>query len=290
MAMPQPVDLTGRLAHSSGLRGDYSRMRPDYSVEQEYSAYTEVHQDTWRRLYARQRELVPARACAAYLKALESLEALHYGDAIPRFGEVNAKLSAATRWELVPVPGLLPDEVFFGHLAQRRFPTTVWIREPHEFDYIVEPDLFHDFFGHVPMIFDATIADYLQAYGQGGLKASRLGGLKYLARLYWYTIEFGLIREAGEPRAYGAGILSSPAELRHAVDAPETHRIAFDLIRAMQTRYLIDDFQKTYFVIDSLDQLFQETAPDFSLLYRALERLPELEADTHLTTDQSAGH
>jgi phenylalanine-4-hydroxylase len=286
--MRDPVDLTGRVGHSKGLRGDYSRMRPDYTVDQEYSAYTEVHQDTWRRLYARQRELVPDRACSAYLEALGVLETLRYGDAIPRFGQVNEKLHAATRWSLVPVPGLLPDEVFFSHLAQRRFPTTVWIREPEEFDYIVEPDLFHDFFGHVPMIFSPAIADYLQAYGEGGLKAARLGSLKYLARLYWYTIEFGLVREGRHPRAYGAGILSSPAELRHSVEAEGSHRIEFDLIRAMQTRYLIDDFQKTYFVIDSFGQLFRETAPDFSLLYRALERLPELDADSHLPTDHDA--
>jgi phenylalanine-4-hydroxylase len=283
--MREPVDLTGRVGHSKGLRGDYSRMRPDYTVEQNYAAYTEIHQDTWRRLYARQRELLPGRACSAYLSALSLLETLRYDAAIPRFDQVNEKLYAATRWRLVPVPGLLPDEVFFSHLAQRRFPTTVWIREPEEFDYIVEPDLFHDFFGHVPMIFSAPIADYLQAYGEGGLKAARLGGLKYLARLYWYTIEFGLVREDGHPRAYGAGILSSPAELRHSVEAPASHRIEFDLIRVMQTRYLIDDFQKTYFVIDSFGQLFRETAPDFSLLYRALERLPELEADSHLPTD-----
>jgi len=287
--MREPVDLEGRVGRTKGLRGDYSRMGLDYTVHQEYSAYTDVHQDTWRRLYARQRELVPTRACAAYLRALDELETLRYGDSIPRFDQVNEKLQAATRWELVPVPGLLPDDVFFSHLARRRFPTTVWIRDPEEFDYIVEPDLFHDFFGHVPMIFSPAIADYLQAYGEGGMKAARLGGLKYLARLYWYTIEFGLVREAGHPRAYGAGILSSPAELRFSVDAEGPHRISFDLIRAMQTRYLIDDFQKTYFVIQSFGQLFEETAPDFSLLYRALERLPELEADTHLPTDHTVG-
>jgi phenylalanine-4-hydroxylase len=287
--MREPVDLTGRASSSKGLRGDYSHMRPDYTVEQDYSAYTAEHQDTWRRLYARQRELVANRACEAYLEALDRLETLRFSDAIPRFPQVNEQLTAATGWSLVPVPGLLPDEIFFSHLAQRRFPTTVWIREPEEFDYIVEPDLFHDFFGHVPMIFNTAVADYLQAYGEGGLKASRLGSLKYLARLYWYTIEFGLVREGGHPRAYGAGILSSPAELRHSVDADGSHRIDFDLIRVMQTRYLIDDFQKIYFVIDSFGQLFRETAPDFSLLYRALERLPELEADSHLPTDHDAG-
>lgn len=284
--MPHPVDLTGRVHRTQGLRGDYSRMTADYTVEQDHASYTDVHHDTWRRLYARQRERVPGRACTAYLRALEALETLGYRDAIPRFDAVNEKLHAATRWELVPVPGLLPDDVFFGHLARRRFPTTVWIRDPHEFDYIVEPDLFHDFFGHVPMIFDPRIADYLQAYGEGGLKAARLGGLGYLARLYWYTIEFGLVREDGHVRAYGAGILSSPGELIYAVEDDGAQRLAFDLVRVMQTRYIIDEFQKTYFVIESFAQLFEETSPDFSLLYRALKRLPEIAADAHLPEDR----
>lgn len=257
-----------------GLRGDYSNMRDDYTVEQDYALYTPQQQDIWRRLYRRQHELLPGRACAAFASALARLD---FADAIPRFDVVNERLAAATNWQLVPVPGLLPDEVFFGHLAARRFPVTVWIREPEEFDYIVEPDVFHDFFGHVPMLFDARIADYLQAYGLGGLKAKRLDALKYLARLYWYTIEFGLVADPDGVRAYGAGILSSPGELRHAVESPDAQRERFDLIRVMQTRYLIDDFQKVYFVVDSFDQLFEETAPDFSLLYRALERLPELD-------------
>lgn len=257
-----------------GLRGDYSAMKADYTVRQDYSTYTPAHQDVWQRLYARQLALLPGRACSGFLRSLERLD---FARAIPRFDTVNEPLFGATRWQLVPVPGLLPDEVFFGHLAARRFPVTVWIREPEEFDYIVEPDLFHDFFGHVPLLFDPVIADYLQAYGEGGIKAHRLGGLKYLARLYWYTIEFGLVREAAGVRAYGAGILSSPGEIRHALEDPAPHRERFDLIRVMQTRYQIDDFQKAYFVVDSFDQLFEETAPDFSLLYRALERLPELE-------------
>ncbi|MGD9942059.1 MAG: phenylalanine 4-monooxygenase [Burkholderiaceae bacterium] len=265
-------DVAARSSH--GLRGNYASIGSDYTVEQDYAAYTAAHQDVWQRLYARQLGLLPGRACTAFTQALERLD---FGDAIPRFDDVNRQLTQATRWRLVPVPGLLPDEVFFGHLAQRQFPVTVWIREPHEFDYIVEPDLFHDFFGHVPLLFDPIIADYLQAYGEGGLKAQRLGGLKYLARLYWYTIEFGLIREAEGVRAYGAGILSSPAEIRYAIESPQPHRRRFDLIETMQTRYLIDDLQKTYFIVDSFEQLFEETAPDISLLYRALARLPELE-------------
>ena len=257
-----------------GLRGHYENIGDDYTVEQDYARYTPVHQDLWRRLCARQHELLPGRACAAFVSALAKLD---FAGAIPRFDEVNRPLMAATRWRLVPVPGLLPDEVFFGHLAQRQFPVTVWIREPEEFDYIVEPDLFHDFFGHVPMLFDPRIADFLQAYGQGGLKAQRLGGLQYLARLYWYTIEFGLVAQAGGVRAYGAGILSSPGELRHAIDDAGVRRERFELMRVMRTKYLIDDFQKVYFVVDAFDQLFDETAADFAPLYRELRALPDLE-------------
>ncbi len=258
---------------SHGLRGDYAAMADDYTIAQDYSKYGEQQQDTWRRLHERQIALVAGRGCKVFVDTLARLD---FGATIPRFDDVNDALYAATRWQLVAVPGLLPDEVFFTHLAGRRFPVTVWIREPEEFDYIVEPDLFHDFFGHVPMLFDPVIADYLQAYGAGGLKAHRLGALQYIARLYWYTIEFGLVREDGGIRAYGAGILSSPGEIRHALEDPSPRRPRFDLITVMQTRYLIDDFQKTYFVVDSFAQLFEETAPDFSLLYRALDRLPEL--------------
>lgn len=258
---------------SHGLRGDYASIGDDYTIAQDYAKYDPRQQETWRRLYARQIALVPGRGCTAFVDALSRLD---FGAAIPRFDAVNDALHAATRWQLVAVPGLLPDEVFFTHLAGRRFPVTVWIREPEEFDYIVEPDIFHDFFGHVPMLFDPVIADYLQAYGMGGLKADRLGALKYIARLYWYTIEFGLVRESAGVRAYGAGILSSPGEIRYALEDPSPRRQRFDLITVMQTRYLIDDFQKSYFIVDSFDQLFEETAPDFSLLYRALDRLPEL--------------
>ena len=166
--------------------------------------------------------------------------------------------------------------MFFEHLANRRFPVTWWLREEHEFDYIVEPDVFHDFFGHVPMLFDPVFADYMQAYGRGGLKAEALGALPWLARLYWYTVEFGLIRTGEGLRSYGAGILSSPSEIDYAVHSPKPRRVGFDLRRIMRSRYRIDAFQETYFVIDGFEQLFAATAPDFAPLYRELAALPEL--------------
>jgi phenylalanine-4-hydroxylase len=271
-------------ASSHGLRGDYSRMRPDYTVEQDYAAYTEAQQDRWRRLYRRQIELVPGRACTAYESALRALD---YESGIPRFEAVNRRLGEATRWHLVAVPGLVPDLVFFEHLAGRRFPVTVWLREEHEFDYIVEPDVFHDFFGHVPMLFDPVFADYMEAYGKGGLKAERLGALKWLARLYWYTVEFGLIQEAeGGVRSYGAGILSSPSEIDHAVRSPAPRRVAFELKRVMRSLYRIDAFQETYFVIEGFEELFEATRPDFAPIYRELAALPELPADAVLPEDR----
>jgi phenylalanine-4-hydroxylase len=270
---------------SHGLRGDYSRMRPDYTVDQDHSAYSDEQHDRWRRLYRRQIELVPGRACDEYLAALRSLP---YEKGIPRFEDVNAKLGAATRWKLVAVPGLVPDLVFFEHLANRRFPVTFWVREEHEFAYIVEPDVFHDFFGHVPMLFTPMFADYMQAYGRGGVKAEALGALPWLARLYWYTVEFGLIRTPAGLRSYGAGILSSPSEVEYAVTSPKPRRVLFDLRRIMRSRYRIDDFQETYFVIDSFRQLFDATEPDFTPLYGELAALPDLAADAALPEDRLA--
>ena len=258
-------------------RGDYSRAGADYTCAQDWAAYTETDHDTYRRLYERQLELLPGRACEAFVRALPSLG---IKDHIPRFEEVNAKLRAATGWEIVGVPGLIPEVPFFSLLASRRFPVTDWIRRPDEFDYIVEPDVFHDLFGHVPLLFDPVFADYMQRYGEGGLKAARLGACEQLARLYWYTVEFGLIREGGGLRAYGAGILSSPGELVYSVGSPLPRRRPLELERTMRTRYKIDTFQQTYFVIDSFEELFEMTAPDFTPLYARLRGLPELAADS----------
>ena len=257
-------------------RGDYSRARADYTCTQDWASYTAADHDTYRRLYERQRALLPGLASQAFIDALPSLGA---SDRIPRFEEVNERLYKATGWELVGVPGLIPEVPFFTLLANRKFPVTDWIRKPEEFEYIVEPDIFHDLFGHVPLLFNPVFADYVQRYGQGGLKAQGLGSCEMLSRLYWYTIEFGLIREAGELRAYGAGILSSSGELTYSVQSPEPQRIPLQLERTMRTRYKIDTYQQTYFVIDSFEQLFEMTAADFAPIYERLQGLPEFAAD-----------
>ena len=265
-------------------RGDYARAQADYTCPQNWSAYTAADHDTYRRLYERQTALLPGLACDAFIDALPSLGVK---DRIPRFEEINERLKPATGWELVAVPGLIPERPFFDLLAHRRFPVTDWIRKPDEFDYVVEPDVFHDLFGHVPLLFNPVFADYVQRYGAGGLKAHDLGAGELLSRLYWYTIEFGLIRQADGLRAYGAGILSSSGELRHSVTSAQPQRIALDLLRCMRTRYKIDDYQATYFVIDSFDELFEMTAPDFAPLYKTVRALGELAADATSSSDSS---
>jgi phenylalanine-4-hydroxylase len=258
---------------NSELRGDYSIARADYSVEQDWSAYTQAEHALYRRLFERQAKLVPQYACPEWIDAIARLDAARE---IPRFDRVSKKLHAATGWDIVAVPGLIPDDAFFTHLANRRFPVTVWLRRPDEFDYIVEPDVFHDFFGHVPLLFDRVYADHLHEYGKGGLKAMRLDAVKMLARLYWYTIEFGLMNTPRGVRAYGAGLLSSGGELAYCVGDPRPRRFAFDLERAMRTEYQIDRYQDTYFVIDSFDQLMRETAPDFTPIYERLRNQPTI--------------
>lgn len=265
------------------LRGDYSRADASFAVEQDWGRYGADEHALYRRLYARQSALVPHYACAPFLDGLAKLDA---ADGIPRFDQASAKLRAATGWEIVAVPGLIPDAAFFGHLARRRFPVTVWLRESKEFDYIVEPDVFHDFFGHVPLLLDPVFADYMQAYGEGGLKADRLDALGFLARLYWYSVEFGLIRSASGLKVYGAGILSSGGEIRYAIDDPRPQRIAFDLLRIMRSDYRIDRMQASYFVIDDFHQLFAATAPDFTPYYEQLRAMSTLAPDATVAGDR----
>ena len=255
------------------LRGDYSKAAADYTVAQDWGAYTADEHALFRRLYERQSKLVARYACPEWIEAIGRLEA---GREIPDFERINERLARATGWQIVAVPGLIPDEPFFTHLANRRFPVTVWLRKPEEFDYIVEPDVFHDFFGHVPLLFEPVYAEHLAEYGKGGLKAMRLDAIQMLARLYWYTIEFGLMQTPAGVRAYGAGLLSSGGELAWCVEDPQPRRRPFELERILRTEYRIDRYQDSYFVIDSFEQLMRETAPDFTPIYERLRALPAL--------------
>jgi len=248
--------------------------RPDWTIDQDWLGYSTDEHRTWDRLYDRQTALLPGRACDAFLRGLEALD-LRQGGA-PELARVNEVLSMLTGWRVVAVPGLVPDEVFFEHLANRRFPAGRFIRSPEQLDYLQEPDLFHDLFGHAPMLTDPVFADYMQAYGEGGRRALRLGRLANLARLYWYTVEFGLVRTPAGLRIYGAGVLSSRAETLYALDDPRPRRIAFDLERVMRTPYRIDDLQALYFVAPSIEALLQATLSDFSSLYARLETAQDI--------------
>ncbi|WP_395055537.1 phenylalanine 4-monooxygenase [Polaromonas sp.] len=265
-------------------RGDYTRAGADYTCPQDYDSYTAADHDTYRRLYARQAALLPGLACDEFIAALPSLGE---SDHIPRFEDINQRLRKATGWEIVTVPGLIPEVPFFTLLANRKFPVTDWIREPEEFDYIVEPDVFHDLFGHVPLLFNPIFADHMQEYGKGGLKAHGLGACEQLSRLYWYTIEFGLIQQQDGLRAYGAGILSSSGELQHSVQSPAPQRLPLDIARVMRTRYKIDSYQSTYFVINSFQELFDKTASDFTPIYRRLQGLPDIAADARQDQEEA---
>lgn len=246
------------------LRGDYEHMRADYTIDQPYEQHTEDEQARWRFLYDRQRKLLPGYAAESFI---DGLEALNAGAAIPRLEDANKVLAAATGWRLVAVPGLIPDGVFFDHLANKRFPVSWWMRREDELDYLVEPDIFHDFFGHVPLLSNPVFADYMRKYGEGGPKAIEHGATNMLARLYWYIVEFGLIRTPEGLRAFGAGMLSSKGETIYSVEDPTPNRIAFDLERVLNTAYMVDDYQKTYFVIDSFEQLFEICDRDFTPYY-----------------------
>ena len=257
----------------------------DYTIEQNWPAYTQDEHAVWRLLFERQQKLLKRRACGEYLDGLEGLGVAAYG--IPDFDRLSDILERATGWRIVPVPGLVPDDVFFAFLAARRFPSTCFIRRRDQLDYLQEPDVFHDICGHVPMLMNPVFADYMQAYGEGGLKALRLGHLAHLARLYWYTVEFGLIGTPEGLRIYGSGILSSAGESVYCLEDPHPHRLSFDLRRVMRTDYHIDRYQETYFVIDDFTQLFAATLPDFAPIYREIAVLPDVPAEAVLPEDRA---
>jgi phenylalanine-4-hydroxylase len=247
----------------------------DYTVPQDWNGYSAAEHALWDQLYARQVALLPGRVAAPFLEGLEVLQLSRSG--IPDFAELSARLTEATGWRVVAVPGLVPDAVFYEHLANRRFVAARFLRSPAESEYLQEPDVFHDVFGHVPLLSNPVFADYMQAYGEGGLRALHLGAIHQLARLYWYTVEFGLVRDPGGLRLYGAGIVSSRGESLYALDSPDPKRIAFDLKRVMRTRYRIDAYQDNYFVIDSFEDLLRQTLQtDFGPLYAEISGLPEI--------------
>jgi phenylalanine-4-hydroxylase len=257
----------------------------DGTVPQCWRDYTAAEHAVWDHLFARQMRLLPGRVVPAFLEGVERLRMGAPG--IPDFAALSERLGALTGWSVVAVPGLVSDELFFEHLANRRFVAGRFIRRPDQLDYLEEPDVFHDVFGHVPLLSNPVYADYLQAYGEGGLRAMRFGAIDRLSRLYWHTVEFGLIRDGAGLRIFGAGIVSSHGESIYALEDPKPPRIAFDLIRVMRTRYRIDAFQTHYFVIESFEDLLRQTLEvDFGPLYERLRWLPDLEPAMVLDTDR----
>lgn len=249
---------------------------PDWTVPQRWEELTDEDHWVWDTLFDRQRTLLHGRAVREFEDSLEVLHLSRPG--IPNFDELNRKLGERTGWKVVAVPGLVPDDVFFEHLANRRFPAGNFIRKANQLDYLEEPDVFHDVFGHVPLLAQTAVADFMQELGFLGRQALELGQLHRVARLYWYTVEFGLALEDGKPKIYGAGILSSFGESHYSLESAKPHRLAFDLKRVLRTRYRTDTFQQSYFVIDRFEEvlhLIREN--DFATLCAELDGLPDIE-------------
>ena len=266
--MAQAAPVMDTAAEEKNRYKNYKR-NADYTIDQDWQSYSAAEHDRWDRLFARASEVLETRACPEYLDAMRSLKLSESG--IPDMKKLSEKLSPVTGWQVVPVTDLVPDEIFFDHLANRRFPAGAFIRPESEMDYLEEPDIFHDIFGHVPLLANPVFADFMQAYGKGGQRAMQRGMLKNLARLYWYTVEFGLVRSGDGLKLFGAGIMSSATESVFALESASPHRVRFDLKRVMRTNYIIDDFQKTYFVIDSFEKLREDCMQDFASIYDALE-------------------
>ncbi|VTU17615.1 Phenylalanine-4-hydroxylase [Variovorax sp. PBL-H6] len=263
--------------------GTEQPVRPNWTIDQGWDRYTPQEHAVWKTLFERQSKLLPGRACDEFVRGMQNLPI--GPDQIPHFEQLSETLMKRTGWQVVAVPGLVPDDVFFEHLANRRFPAGNFIRKPSELDYLEEPDVFHDVFGHVPMLMNSVIADYIQAYGEGGLRAKRMGVLEKLARVYWYTVEFGLVKQPDGLRIYGAGIASSATETLFSVEDASPNRIGFDLERVMRTRYRIDDFQESYFVLDHLDDLLRLAHIDFAPLYERVGGANDFEPGEVLPAD-----
>jgi phenylalanine-4-hydroxylase len=278
--MRQPPDTQTIAAVDANAPGPE---RGDWTIDQQWDRYTANEHLVWKTLYERQARMLEGRACDEFLAGMRALSIAPHE--IPDFRRLSEMLMKHSGWQVVAVPGLVPDEVFFEHLANRRFPAGQFIRSAEKLDYVPEPDVFHDVFGHVPLLMNPIIADYIQAYGVGCLRAKERGVLDLLARLYWYTVEFGLVEQRDGLRLYGAGIVSSYAESLFALDAASPNRVRFRLPRVMQTDYRIDDFQETYFVIRNFDELLQLAQTDFEPLYAQVRGLAALQPGTMRADD-----
>ena len=225
-------------------------------ISQPYAGYTEENQRTWTELYDRQMEYLADHASQVYLDGAKAIKLVR--EHIPHLEgdeSINTYLGSLTGWQSKSVPGYLPGQAFFACLSRREFPTTIVIRPYESINYLPEPDIFHDIFGHVPLHADPTFADFLQTYGKAGLLAVDPHHAERLARLFWFTVEFGLIREQGELKLYGSGLISSPGESLHALESGEVERRPFDLDKVCETDFEIDHYQPILYVLESFEQL-----------------------------------
>lgn len=266
------------------LRGDYAEAnREDMTVDFKWESFKPQAHEMWRFLYKRIMPELQTRACKEYL---DGVKLLGFADeeGIPNYDRISDRLEKLTGWRLVTVPGLIPAEIFFKHFTNRRFPVTTFIRKPEEIDYLQEPDIFHDMFGHVPMIAHPAFAEYFYSYGHGALKAMETGHLTYIETLYWFTVEFGLINTPEGRRIYGSGISSSLGEVKYCLSSKPAH-VKFDLMRVMRQKYRIDTFQHHYFVIDSFEDLLEQSKPDFLPYYKEMDKLKSVAVTELLPTD-----
>ncbi|WP_025762748.1 phenylalanine 4-monooxygenase [Dyadobacter tibetensis] len=224
-------------------------------MDQQYNLYTEADQLMWKRLYNRQMEILPTIASKGYLEGIDKVKFV--ADHIPNFAqETNPALRALTGWEVYVVPGLIPHQEFYTHLYRKQFPASSWLRQPDQQDYLEEPDMFHDSFGHVPLLSNPDFCNFMAHLSEVALRfIDQEDALQRLSRLYWYTVEFGLIREEGKLKIYGGGILSSAGESLYCL-GPTIPKLDFDLSQVLSTPYYIDHYQQHYFVIDSYEQLY----------------------------------
>jgi phenylalanine-4-hydroxylase len=282
------MDMSVAIKEQSVSSGPKNRFRNarrnlDFTIDQDWISYSAEEHDRWDRLFKRSQAILRDRACDEFIVMMNALKLSESG--IPDMEKLSDRLEKITGWRVVPVAELVPDDVFFNHLANRRFPAGAFIRPEEEMDYLKEPDIFHDIFGHVPLLANPVYSNFMQAYGKGGQRATQLGRLPNLARLYWYTVEFGLIRTKAGLRIFGAGIVSSTTESVFALESDSPNRIAFDLDRVMRTKYVIDDFQQTYFVIDSFEELLDDCYQDFGPIYERIRMATDTEAHELLDSD-----
>ncbi len=222
-------------------------------IDQVYEGYTEDDQEAWRKLFERQMAYLATNASKTYLDGAKAINLRP--DGIPSVDDINSRLKPMTGWQSRPVPGYLPAKAFFSCLSRREFPTTIVIRPKDKLDYLPEPDIFHDIFGHVPLHADPIFADFLQTYGKAALHCDDDHHTERLARLFWFTVEFGLIKEDGRLKVYGSGLISSPGESKHSLVSPEVERRPFDLDTVCDTSFEIDRYQPILYVLESFEQL-----------------------------------